>query len=63
MSLLYASKSPLSLFLSSQGYPGEKGVPGSTEVIDFNGKLLEAFQVSPPSQRCRQYTWCVFEGP
>ena len=29
----------------SQGYPGEKGTTGSSDIIDFNGKLLDAFQV------------------
>lgn len=29
-----------------QGYPGEKGTAGSSDIIDFNGKLLDAFQVS-----------------
>lgn len=29
-----------------QGYPGEKGATGSSDIIDFNGKLLDAFQVS-----------------
>lgn len=34
-------------FLSlPQGYPGEKGATGSSDIIDFNGKLLDAFQVS-----------------
>lgn len=31
---------------SLQGYPGEKGNAGSSDIIDFNGKLLDAFQVS-----------------
>lgn len=36
-----------SIFLSlPQGYPGEKGTAGSSDIIDFNGKLLDAFQVS-----------------
>lgn len=29
----------------SQGHPGEKGGTGSSDIIDFNGKLLDAFQV------------------
>lgn len=29
-----------------QGHPGEKGTTGSSDIIDFNGKLLDAFQVS-----------------
>jgi len=29
-----------------QGYPGEKGVAGPSDIIDFNGKLLDAIQVS-----------------
>lgn len=33
-------------FFSLQGYPGEKGATGSSDIIDFNGKLLDAFQVS-----------------
>lgn len=37
---------PSSGFCLSQGYPGEKGATGSSDVIDFNGKLLDAFQVS-----------------
>lgn len=36
----------LSLFFLCQGYPGEKGNTGSSDIIDFNGKLLDAFQVS-----------------
>lgn len=31
------------LYFLPQGYPGEKG---SSDVIDFNGKLLDAIQVS-----------------
>lgn len=30
----------------TQGYPGEKGAAGSSDIVDFNGKLLDAFQVS-----------------
>lgn len=33
-------------FCLCQGYPGEKGTAGSSDIIDFNGKLLDAFQVS-----------------
>lgn len=33
-----------------QGYPGEKGAPGSSDIVDFNGKLLDAFQVSNVEQ-------------
>ena len=29
-----------------QGPPGEKGASGASDIIDFNGKLLDAFQVS-----------------
>lgn len=29
-----------------QGHPGEKGASGSSDIVDFNGKLLDAFQVS-----------------
>lgn len=36
----------IQFFLSpSKGYPGEKGTAGSSDIIDFNGKLLDAFQV------------------
>lgn len=34
------------LFSSLQGRPGEKGTSASGDIIDFNGKLLDAFQVS-----------------
>lgn len=34
-----------------QGYPGEKGMAGSSDIIDFNGKLLDAFQVNKVRQR------------
>lgn len=36
----------LAFFSLPQGYPGEKGATGSSDIIDFNGKLLDAFQVS-----------------
>lgn len=38
---------PLLTFLTfdNQGLPGEKGAPGSSDVIAFNEKLLNAFQV------------------
>lgn len=28
-----------------QGPPGEKGDPGATEIIDYNGNIQEALQV------------------
>lgn len=34
-----------------QGPPGEKGDPGATEIIDYNGNIQEALQVRPPSGR------------
>lgn len=49
---IFAIARPLSFmclcccFRLSQGYPGEKGTAGSSDIIDFNGKLLDAFQVS-----------------
>lgn len=30
-----------------QGPPGEKGEPGATEIIDYNGNIQEALQVRP----------------
>lgn len=30
-----------------QGPPGQKGDPGATEIIDYNGNIQEALQVRP----------------
>ena len=35
-----------SWFIFSQGPPGQKGDPGATEIIDYNGNLHEALQAS-----------------
>lgn len=40
-----------------QGYPGEKGTAGSSDIIDFNGKLLDAFQVSNIKVPMRPDLW------
>lgn len=34
-----------------QGPPGEKGEPGATEIIDYNGNLQEALQVRARRRR------------
>lgn len=36
----------VTFFSSRQGLTGEKGTSASGDIIDFNGKLLDAFQVS-----------------
>lgn len=46
-----------SFFSLPQGYPGEKGATGSSDVIDFNGKLLDAFQVSDIKLSVRPDLW------
>lgn len=46
-----------------QGYPGEKGEAGSSDIIDFNGKLLDAFQVSNRKRQCELIYGCVKEMP
>lgn len=33
------------VFLYIQGPPGQKGDPGATEIIDYNGNIQEALQV------------------
>jgi len=37
---------PHSNIIVIQGLPGEKGEPGTTEIIDYNGNIQEALQVS-----------------
>lgn len=44
-------------FCLSQGYPGEKGATGSSDIIDFNGKLLDAFQVRDIRMSVRPDQW------
>lgn len=35
---------------SLQGPPGDKGDPGATEIIDYNGNIQEALQVRPSGE-------------
>lgn len=46
--------STLTCDVDVQGPPGEKGAPGSSDVIEFNEKLLDAFQV-----RCGFDRFCL----
>ncbi len=46
-----------SFFSPPQGNPGEKGATGSSDIIDFNGKLLDAFQVSDIKVSLRPDLW------
>lgn len=52
-----------SWFIFSQGPPGQKGDPGATEIIDYNGNLHEALQASdcphPDTDRDTAETWSV----